>query len=374
MEFALHHKRITDSTSRDALAGRSGDVFTADEQTAGRGRLDHKWHSRAGANLMMSVVLDVAGAAIPEVITLPLVVGAAVRRAIGGAIKWPNDILVAGRKIAGILCERHGESVIAGIGVNVNETRFPGDIADRATSLALLFGAERSVAEVRDAILAELGSLYELWRREGFAAIHSEIAAHDILRGQSLAVMRVDDDPEPARGVCGGIAPDGSLVVAGENIYAGEAHVLGGVRPAAEYRAVVAFGSNLEPRREYLERAASAMAALPGTRLERMSSIIETRGVDVPAEFADRDFLNAVAVFSTRLPALEFSRRMHAVEDALGRVRAVRNGPRTIDLDLIDFSGLVSRDAELTLPHPRFREREFVMRPLAELGLATLAL
>ena len=61
---------------------------------------------------------------------------------------------------------------------------------------------------------------------------------------------------------------------------------------------------------------------------------------------------------------------MHAVEDRLGRVRTVRNGPRTIDVDLIDFGGLVNDDPALTLPHPRAHLRDFVMRPLAELGIA----
>ena len=60
---------------------------------------------------------------------------------------------------------------------------------------------------------------------------------------------------------------------------------------------------------------------------------------------------------------------MHGIEDELGRVRTVRNGPRTIDLDLIDFGGISLSEPELTLPHPRAKEREFVMRPLAELGI-----
>ena len=71
----------------------------------------------------------------------------------------------------------------------------------------------------------------------------------------------------------------------------------------------------------------------------------------------------------TSLSAEEFSRRMHAIEDDMGRVRTVRNGPRTIDIDLIDFGGIVMDTPELTLPHPRAAERDFVCRPLAELGI-----
>lgn len=92
--------------------------------------------------------------------------------------------------------------------------------------------------------------------------------------------------------------------------------------------------------------------------------------VGVPDEFAHLKFLNQVAVFETALAAEDFARRMHGIEDALGRVRTVRNGPRTIDLDLVDFDGLRLQTPELTLPHPRARERDFVMKPLARLGIA----
>ena len=134
-------------------------------------------------------------------------------------------------------------------------------------------------------------------------------------------------------------------------------------------RAVVSLGSNVEPRRAYLDRALAALAALPGTRLVAASSVIETEPVGVPPEFAGRLFLNQAAVFETALAPEDFSRRMHAVEDALGRVRTVRNGPRTIDVDLVDFGGVVRNTPELTLPHPRARERDFVRIPLAELGV-----
>ena len=134
-------------------------------------------------------------------------------------------------------------------------------------------------------------------------------------------------------------------------------------------RAVVSLGSNVEPRAEHLQRALAALSALPGTRLAAASSVIETEPVDVPPEFAELKFLNQAAVFETTLEVHDFSRRMHAVEDALGRVRTVRNGPRTIDLDLIDFGGLRLDEPELTLPHPRAHLRDFVLRPLAELGI-----
>ena len=134
-------------------------------------------------------------------------------------------------------------------------------------------------------------------------------------------------------------------------------------------RAIVSLGSNLGNREENLAKALSALSAMPGTALEKASSVIETEPVDVPEEFAGLRFLNQAAVFLTSLSAEEFSRRMHAIEDDMGRVRTVRNGPRTIDIDLIDFGGLVMATPELTLPHPRAAERDFVCRPLAELGI-----
>ena len=134
-------------------------------------------------------------------------------------------------------------------------------------------------------------------------------------------------------------------------------------------RAVVSLGSNVEPRAEYLARALAALDALPRTRLVKASSVIETEPVDVPPEFAHLKFLNQAALFETALEVHDFSRRMHGIEDALGRVRTVRNGPRTIDIDLIDFDGLVLNEPELTLPHPRAATRDFVLRPLAELGI-----
>ena len=128
-------------------------------------------------------------------------------------------------------------------------------------------------------------------------------------------------------------------------------------------QAGVSLGSNIEPRADYLARALAALAALPGTRLERASEPEETEPVGVPPEYAHLRFLNQLAIFETELEVHEFSRRMHAVEDALGRKRTVRNGPRTIDLDLVDFGGMVLDEPDLVLPHPRARERAFVMAP-----------
>ena len=132
------------------------------------------------------------------------------------------------------------------------------------------------------------------------------------------------------------------------------------------YNAAVSLGSNLGNRKDYLARALEMLSSLPHTKLLVASSVSETDPVGVPDEFISYKFLNQVAVFETELDAVEFSNRMHLIEDALGRVRTVRNGPRVIDVDLIAFDNLIINDPFLTLPHPRAHERDFVMRPLRE--------
>ena len=230
--MTLHRLEETRSTNLEARAGRPGEVWTAEYQSAGRGRLDHRWTSPKGENLMFSAVLDASGRPPEEIATLPLVTGLAVLKALGNfvpvplALKWPNDVLADGRKLCGILCELCGQNVIAGVGINVNETAFPAALRDRATSLALLKGAPLDREKVLAAVLESVFALTDRWRREGFAALHPEFAACDALKGRSVAVLRTDADAHPLSGLCGGIAPDGSLLVAGERVYAGEAHVV----------------------------------------------------------------------------------------------------------------------------------------------------
>lgn len=253
--WRVTHRAVTKSTNVDALAGKPWDVFTADLQTDGRGRLDHRWISPPGESLMMSAVVDVSEMPPDAVATLPLVAGLAVANAVSDVlsghgvrkcreaalpeipevkIKWPNDVLVGGRKVCGILCERNRGNVIVGIGVNVNQTRFAAEIADRATSLRIAAahcGDVRrrpviSVVEVRNGVLRHLRTALGTWREHGFREMLPDISRFDILKGRIVSVMRTDGDNAPASGVCGGISADGSLDVGGEAIYAGEAHVL----------------------------------------------------------------------------------------------------------------------------------------------------
>ena len=233
--WRIHFRAETVSTNLDARAGRPGDVFAAGYQTAGRGRLDHRWSSPPGTNLLMSAVVGVAGLAPETVATLPLAVGLAVAEALSPwapaadlGLKWPNDVLANGRKLAGILCERADEAVIAGIGVNVGRQAFAPELAGRATALAALVGpgaAAPAVEAVRERVLATLAAVLDEWRAGGLAAIYPRLKARDALAGRFVRVRQTDADRSPVGGISGGIRPDGALDVAGAAIWAGEAHV-----------------------------------------------------------------------------------------------------------------------------------------------------
>ena len=141
-----------------------------------------------------------------------------------------------------------------------------------------------------------------------------------------------------------------------------------------EARVILCLGSNIEPRRAYLDRAQAALCALPSTHFSSASETEETEPVGVPPEFASLKFLNRILVVATALSPEDLSARMHQIELDLGRVRGtVRNAPRTIDIDMIDYEGIVSDDPALTLPHPRARERAFVTAPLKRLGVTRLS-
>jgi len=130
-------------------------------------------------------------------------------------------------------------------------------------------------------------------------------------------------------------------------------------------RVFIGLGANLGDREGAIR---SALAELPrhgDIRLIRCSSLIETDPVGGPPDQAP--YLNAVAELETDLSPRELLGRMQAIEQRLGRIREVPNGPRTLDLDLLLFGERVISDDDLIVPHPRMWEREFVMRPLGEI-------
>jgi len=124
---------------------------------------------------------------------------------------------------------------------------------------------------------------------------------------------------------------------------------------------IIALGSNLGNREHNLRRAIDELQKV--ISVVRVSSIHETEPVDAPPP----KFLNMVVAGYTELTPEELLARLHEIEARLGRVRSTKNAPRTIDLDLIIHGANMRNTRELTLPHPRYREREFVMAPLREL-------
>lgn len=124
-------------------------------------------------------------------------------------------------------------------------------------------------------------------------------------------------------------------------------------------------GEELEGKKAMLGQAISDMCMLPDSQIVDISSYYESE----PAYYEDQDtFVNAVVLLRTGLPPKELLGYLQAIENSLGRVREIPNGPRTCDLDILDYQGYVSDHEILTLPHPLIAERDFVVRPLLEIA------
>jgi len=129
-------------------------------------------------------------------------------------------------------------------------------------------------------------------------------------------------------------------------------------------RVAIALGSNLGDRRAHLDFAVSRLA--DSLRNLRVSKYLETEPVDVPDRQAA--FLNAACVGDTTMSAREILAELHDIERERGRERPFQNAARTLDLDLILLGSLVMNEPELVVPHPRFRQRQFVLEPLVEVA------
>ena len=124
-------------------------------------------------------------------------------------------------------------------------------------------------------------------------------------------------------------------------------------------------GEELEGKKAMLSQAITDMCLLPDSQIIDVSSFYESE----PAYVEDQDsFVNAVLVLRTGLPPQELLRYLNIIEDRLGRIREKKNGPRTCDLDILDYQGYVSDLEVLTLPHPLLTERDFVVKPLLEIA------
>lgn len=218
----------TGSTNADAFrlaeeGAPEGTVVLADTQSRGKGRLGRNWSSPPGVNLYCSVILrpSVMPYEAPQLTFLSAV---AVARAIELAsglrpeIKWPNDVLIGGGKVAGLLNEMSAETdrinfVILGIGVNLNMTagQFPSDLRHPATSLLLETGRQVNRARFSSILLRELDLLYADFLALGFGRAREEWQERCNAHGREVAVN--DAGREVARGMFDGIDGDGALLL-----------------------------------------------------------------------------------------------------------------------------------------------------------------
>ena len=199
-----------------------GLVIIAEEQTMGRGRLGRSFFSPPGAGVYMSFLLrpDIPPGRAPQItLLLSAALCRAVRKAAGldAKIKWPNDIVIRGRKASGILVETILEAdrvrmMIAGIGVNVNTLRaqFPPELAGKVTSLREECGREVPREELIAAFFAEFARLYALYRTEGFAPIKTLWEAHADTLGRRV---RVETPQGTFEGMAEGVTEEGALLL-----------------------------------------------------------------------------------------------------------------------------------------------------------------
>ncbi len=213
-----------DSTNSRLLAlaetgAASGSVLVADRQTAGRGRRGHTWHSAPDDSLTFSVLWRF-GPASSAPTALSLAVGVAVADAMdnlridGVTLKWPNDVLHTGRKLAGILVELqpgNARSAVIGIGLNLRlPQNLPADVAQTAVGLDSL-GSRTSREETLAIILASLAHTLDSYAAGGFAALREAWLSRHAFQDQSVRITR---DGVDSVGTCLGIDQDGALLVA----------------------------------------------------------------------------------------------------------------------------------------------------------------
>ena len=193
-----------DSTQLAAAGEPLGTVVVADEQTAGQGRHGHAWHSEPGNGLYCSIVLQ------PRPL-LTLALGIATREAIAQStgitcdLRWPNDLMLDGRKVAGILVQLVNESAIAGIGINVNHTSFP-PVLD-ATSLRLHTNLIHSREDILSALLSAIDDIVQA---------DSDTILRLFAHASSYAAGRrvtVDQPAGVITGTTAGLNPEGFLIV-----------------------------------------------------------------------------------------------------------------------------------------------------------------
>ncbi len=200
-----------------------GTVVVAEEQTGGRGRLGRGWHSLAGQGIWLSVILrpDINPMDAPKLTLLTAVALARTMSVYPGVkpgIKWPNDILVGGKKIAGILTEMNAEIdrvnyIVLGIGVNINTAviELPEELRAIATSLYIVTGRRWERLDFVASMMENLEELYMLFRNGKFPAIIEEWKSFSITLGQRVKVM--SPQGEMVEGLAQDLDSDGALVL-----------------------------------------------------------------------------------------------------------------------------------------------------------------
>jgi BirA family biotin operon repressor/biotin-[acetyl-CoA-carboxylase] ligase len=222
----IYHFFETDSTNQVALElGHAGEpegaVVIAEEQTAGRGRAGHSWHSERAAGIYATILLRPRLAPVQAPL-LTMMAGLSARAAVQSAtglsvdLKWPNDLVISGKKLGGILTEMHAEPsqvrfVIVGIGINVNQQKFPADLAGASTSLRMETGKMQSRLEVLVQFLRQFESDYRELLSEGSAGVVKRFeAASSYARGKRV---RVTNGRDSFTGVTAGLEETGLLRV-----------------------------------------------------------------------------------------------------------------------------------------------------------------
>jgi BirA family biotin operon repressor/biotin-[acetyl-CoA-carboxylase] ligase len=190
----------------------SGAVLVAERQTAGRGRMGRPWHAGPDASLTFSLLHKLPRGVAPS--GLSLAVGVAIAEALcelgvdGVALKWPNDILRNGRKLAGVLIELTGSSAVIGIGINL---RLPADLPEdvRANAAAIDVDMDRNRLLAR--LLASLHGVLDTFGDGGFAALRDRWSALNAYAGVPVRV--ISEFAVPVEGICMGVDVDGALLL-----------------------------------------------------------------------------------------------------------------------------------------------------------------
>ncbi len=233
----IEYVNSTDSTNNECkrLEDKTdGTLVIADAQTAGKGRLGRVWESPHGSGIWMSILLK-PDVSLESVSQITLVTGMAVCRAVGidAMIKWPNDVVIDGKKICGILTEMSAEIerinyVICGIGINVNTPSFPEELQDKATSLFVETAKKHEREKIAADVLNEFEKLYNVFTEKGFSFLADEYRKMCVTLNKDVRVIHRNNE---LTGKAVDIDDSGNLIVETENgqitVHSGEVSVRG---------------------------------------------------------------------------------------------------------------------------------------------------